>query len=100
MTTGVSTVRVAYFSCGNGLYYFSCADSVDIPPVPNTDIIKVSLPDGFKHPHVKLNNRKPEIAYNTSVYTKPFPGSSGEGDPGVAHFSGFEVILACEVDNA
>ena len=100
MTTGVSTVRVAYFSCGNGLYYFSCADTVDIPPVPGTNIIKVSLPDGFKHPYVKLNNRKPEIAYSTSVYTESFPGSSGEGDPGVARFGGFKVILACEVDNA
>ena len=100
MTTGVSTVRVAYFSCGNGLYYFSCDAGLDIPPISGVNKIVVTLPDGFKHPYVKLNNGKPEIAYSTSVYTQLLHSSSGEGDPGVTYFGGFNVILACEVDNA
>ena len=96
-TISVSTVRVAYFSCGNGLYYFSCADSLDIPPVVGVDHISVSLPDGFKHPYVRLNNRKPEIAYSTSL---SFAWITGGNSSGVARFNGFNEILACEVDNA
>ena len=99
-TTGVSTVRIAYYSCGNGLYYFCCADELSFLPVAGIDYIYISLPDGFKHPYVKLNNGKPEIAYSKSVYIMGFPGSSGQGDPGLAHFRGFNEILACEVDNA
>ena len=95
-TSGVSTVRVAYFSCGNGLYYFSCADELTIPPVSGIDYISVSLPNGFKHPYVRLNNGKPEVAYSTSLsFTWLVANSSG-----AARFQGFNEILACEVDNA
>ena len=102
-TTGVSTVRVAYFPCGNGLYYFTCGAALDIPFVGGIDKFIVSLPDGFKHPYAKITDGKSEIAYSTSVYTMPLvndSGASGGSGSGAALFRGFEAILACEVDNA
>ena len=102
-TIDVSTVRVAYFPCGNGLYYFTCDATLDIPFAAGKDKFIVSLPDGFKHPYAKITDGKSEIAYSTSVYTMPLvndSGASGGGGSGAAFFSGFEVILACEVDNA
>ena len=102
-TTDVSTVRVAYFPCGNGLYYFTCDAALNIPFVAGIGKFIVSLPGGFKHPYAKITDGKSEIAYSTSVYTMPLvndSGASGGGGEGAALFSGFEVILACEVDNA